>query len=88
MVGGSPALPREEPPVSLLDDHRWHVSSFSGGTTCVEARRHGEGVQVRHSKDPQGAVLTFTPREWDAFVRGVKCGEFDIGGAEFDVATG
>jgi Domain of unknown function (DUF397) len=37
-------------------------------------------VQVRDSKDPSGAVLTFNRREWDAFLLGVRNGEFDLVG--------
>jgi hypothetical protein len=35
-------------------------------------------VALRHSKDPDGSVLIYTPREWDAFLKGVKDGEFDL----------
>jgi hypothetical protein len=36
------------------------------------------GAVVRDSKDPaRETALTFNRREWDAFVRGVKNGEFD-----------
>jgi hypothetical protein len=33
---------------------------------------------MRDAKDPDGAKLVFTPDEWDAFVLGVKDGEFDL----------
>ena len=36
------------------------------------------GVQVRNSRDRQGAVLTYTPDEWKAFLGGVRNGEFDL----------
>jgi Domain of unknown function (DUF397) len=36
----------------------------------------GDAVLVRDSKDPDGAVLTFTVEEWDAFQAGVLAGEF------------
>ncbi|WSA22393.1 DUF397 domain-containing protein [Streptosporangium subroseum] len=32
---------------------------------------------VRDSKDPDGPKPYFTDAEWDAFVEGVKLGEFD-----------
>jgi hypothetical protein len=35
-------------------------------------------VQVRDSKDPDGPVLAFTRREWEAFLAGCKDGEFDL----------
>ncbi|MGV9773494.1 DUF397 domain-containing protein, partial [Streptosporangium sp. NPDC003464] len=34
------------------------------------------GRAVRDSKDQDGPVLFFTGAEWDAFVGGVKLGEF------------
>jgi hypothetical protein len=56
----------------------WHKSSLSGQGECVEVRRHSGGfVQVRDSKAPDSGVLSFTPREWIAFIGGVKAGEFD-----------
>jgi hypothetical protein len=67
-------------PESVQDDRgNFFTSSFSGGGGCVAVRLlPGGGAAVRHSKDPaQPAILTFDPREWDAFVRGVKAGEFD-----------
>lgn len=58
---------------------RWHVSSHSGGNDdCVEVGTTEDGSRkVRNSKRRNGAVVDFTPSEWDAFIRGVKDGEFD-----------
>ena len=51
--------------------------SFSNGN-CVEvADLPAGGVGVRNSRDPHGAVLRFTPDEWQAFVGGARNGEFD-----------
>lgn len=57
----------------------WTKSSLSmGNGNCVEvAGLSGDLIQVRDSKRPRGAVLGFTPAEWDAFVSGVRNGEFD-----------
>lgn len=57
----------------------WRKSSYSGsGDNCVEvAALPGGGQAVRDSKNPDGPVLTFTPDEWNAFIEGVKDGEFD-----------
>lgn len=44
---------------------------------CV-AVRIGETVDVRDTKDPASPTLTFTRGEWDAFIKGVKKGEFDV----------
>jgi hypothetical protein len=58
----------------------WRTSSHSPSKTeCVETAFLSDGsVAVRHSKDPGGSVLVYTPREWDAFVKGAKDGEFDL----------
>jgi Domain of unknown function (DUF397) len=69
----------------------WSKASHSGGSggTCVEvtatrdsrAAPHKAGEDVlylmRDSKDPDGPKLAFTGAEWDAFLSGVKDGEFD-----------
>ncbi|RSM76687.1 DUF397 domain-containing protein [Amycolatopsis sp. WAC 01375] len=42
---------------------------------------HTDGVTytaMRQASDPDGHVLVFTPTEWDAFVKGVRDGEFDL----------
>ena len=55
----------------------WRKSSRSQFNACVEVRFLGESVPLRNSRDPDGPVLVFTAPEWDAFVAGVKRGEFD-----------
>jgi Domain of unknown function (DUF397) len=57
----------------------WLKSSLSAANgDCVEAANLAGGlIGVRDSKDAAGPVLRFTPREWDAFLGGVRKGEFD-----------
>lgn len=58
----------------------WRKSARSGpqGGNCVEvADLPDGGVAVRDSKDPDGPKLSFTLAEWQAFIGGVKDGEFD-----------
>lgn len=58
----------------------WRKSSRSSGNggQCVEAALNLPGiVAVRDSKDPGGPALVFTPAEWQAFLSGVRVGEFD-----------
>ena len=57
----------------------WIKSSLSyANGNCVEvANLPGGAVGVRNSKDSAGPVLRFTPREWHAFLGGVRNGEFD-----------
>jgi hypothetical protein len=59
----------------------WRISSRSndGGEARVEvAELPDGGWAVRDSKDPDGPILFFTPAEREAFVLGVKDGEFDL----------
>jgi hypothetical protein len=60
-------------------DQTWRKSTRSGSNgQCVEARRVGDTVQVRDSKNQSGPVLMFTLGEWAAFTGGAKDGEFDV----------
>lgn len=61
----------------------WRKSTFSGSATqgeCVEFGVDADdgNVRVRDTKDRDGAVLSFTPGEWTAFLEGVRAGEFDL----------
>nr|WP_062340527.1 DUF397 domain-containing protein [Herbidospora sakaeratensis] len=56
----------------------WKKSTLSNAGNCVEVARLDEGqVGVRDSKDRNGTALVFTQNEWQAFIGGVKRGEFD-----------
>ncbi|XVQ88448.1 DUF397 domain-containing protein [Microbispora siamensis] len=58
----------------------WRKSTWSGsdGGNCVEVADLSQGRRgVRDSKNPTGPALIFTAGEWDAFIQGVKHGEFD-----------
>ncbi len=55
----------------------WQKSSRSGGNggQCVEVAGNLPGiVAVRDSKHRDGPVLTFTVREWQSFISGMKAG--------------
>lgn len=57
----------------------WRKSSACSETNnCVEVRVHHDRVQVRDSKEPRGALLSFTVEEWESFLSGVALGEFGI----------
>lgn len=60
---------------------RFRKATASGGNdSCVEvARADDGGAVVRHSKDPDGPRIAFNPSEWQAFLDGVRKGEFDLG---------
>lgn len=59
---------------------QWQKSTLSGPNTdaCVEARYVDGTIEVRDSKAPDAAPLTFNRNEWDAFVGGVGGGEFNL----------
>ena len=60
------------------DTARWRKSSFCGASACVEVSLSAGDVGVRDSKRADSPVLSFTRDEWNAFVLGVKSGEFDV----------
>jgi hypothetical protein len=55
----------------------WLKSTFSNMNGCVEVAFVAGRVALRDSKDRHGPVLVFTPAEWEAFVAGMRAGEFD-----------
>ena len=66
-------------PAGELPGARWRKSTRSSAQgNCVElARLAGAEVAIRNSRHPQGPALIFTDAELDAFLAGVKDGEFD-----------
>ncbi|MCA1834827.1 MAG: DUF397 domain-containing protein [Actinobacteria bacterium] len=58
---------------------RWRTSSFSGNNgTCVEVAALPDGhIAVRNSNQPDRGVVLFTRAEMEAWIHGVKAGEFD-----------
>ena len=58
----------------------WRKSSRSGpySDNCVEVAFVESGIAVRDSKNPAGAVLSFSAHEWRSFVTGTKNGDFDL----------
>lgn len=44
---------------------------------CVEVEFASKRVRVRNSKQPE-AIVEFSLDEWDAFIKGVRAGEFDL----------
>jgi hypothetical protein len=57
----------------------WQKSGRSNPSgNCVEcAPLPGGGVAVRNSRDPEGPALIYTQAEIDAFILGVRDGDFD-----------
>jgi hypothetical protein len=57
----------------------WRTSSFSGNNgTCVEVAALPDGhIAVRNSNQPDQGIVLFTRAEMEAWIHGVKAGEFD-----------
>ncbi|MEU6244817.1 DUF397 domain-containing protein [Streptomyces sp. NPDC047024] len=54
-------------------------SSYSVQNACVEVAALPDGGRaVRDSKDVSGPIHRYTRAGWQAFVQGVKAGEFDL----------
>lgn len=70
-------------PGSELAGVAWRISSRSpnGGGQCVEAGPLSDGtgrVAVRHSRHRDGTAFVYSRPEWDAFLAGVKAGDFGV----------
>lgn len=62
-----------------MTDSSWIKSSlsFSNGN-CLEARALADGhFEIRNSRFPDRQLPPFTRDEWEAFLAGVRAGEFD-----------
>jgi hypothetical protein len=57
-----------------LDGLTWRTSSYSGsnGGNCIEVATAPACVAVRDSKDPDGAILAFSPHDWQRFTGQMK----------------
>jgi Domain of unknown function (DUF397) len=56
----------------------WKKSTRSAANGCVEVLIDQQDIFIRDSKDQLGPALRFTPVEWEAFIGGVRAGEFDL----------
>jgi Domain of unknown function (DUF397) len=53
----------------------WRKSTYSGtGSDCVDVDFTTDGVEIRHSKQPDGPVIYFTHIEWDDWLVEVTSG--------------
>jgi hypothetical protein len=65
-------------PAGQLPGARWRKSARSSAQgNCVELAKLPGEVAIRNSRHPEGPALVFTDAELDAFLAGVKDGEFD-----------
>lgn len=55
----------------------WYIATSCESGACVQVAASGDNILLRDSKRPDGPLLSYTRIEWDAFIQGVKRGEFD-----------
>jgi len=70
-----------ETAATLFDEENWEKSFASepNGGNCVEVNIGSAGlIGVRDTKLPQSPVFVFDAGEWEAFLTGVKAGQFDL----------
>lgn len=72
--------------LALANHPAWRKSTFSNANGCVEVAfvRNGSRIAVRDSKNRYGPVLVFSKPEWEAFLGGVRGGEFDLSATHSD----
>lgn len=69
--------------VTLTDDDDFiaeggvEIEFIDGKDAPVKHKTSERMVVMRDSKKPEGPALYFTEAEWEAFIEGVKDGEFD-----------
>ena len=76
---GAPIMPAGK----LPGDDEWTTSTRSGpnGGNCVRARKlPNDDIAVGHTRaaEDEDPAFVYTRPEWDAFIKGVKDGEFDF----------
>ena len=63
--------------VEVPEESRWRTSRACDGGACVGVARHGDFVVIGNTANPEAPASRFSIQEWDAFVAGVKLGDFD-----------
>jgi hypothetical protein len=58
--------------------HQWRKSKRSSSGNCVEVCTAAQAILLRDSKDPEGAVLSFSHEAFEDFLRGVRGRQFDL----------
>lgn len=65
-----------------MRNHNFQYQEFKKSSysiiDCVEVAIGKDKIAVRDSKQRDQGMLTFTQKEWLAFIKGVKAGEFDL----------
>lgn len=66
-------------PAASLTEATWEAASLAGSLAARAemAALPGGSIAMRNSGDPDGLALIYTHAEIEAFIDGVKAGEFD-----------
>ena len=62
--------------IKAPEELHWRRSRECRDGTCVEVAKIGTQILIRDSKNLDGTPLEFDEAEWNAFVAGVKAGDF------------
>jgi hypothetical protein len=63
--------------IELYQSATWRKSSRCEAGACVEVASLIDGVGMRDAKVAAGPVLVFGRPAWEAFVEGVRAGDFE-----------
>lgn len=55
----------------------WRISRSCESGACVGVARQGEFILIGNTANPDNPTSRFTVQEWNAFILGVKSGDFD-----------
>lgn len=58
--------------------HQWRKSKRSSSGNCVEVSTGPRAILLRDSKNPDGAVLSFSRETFQDFLDGLRGAEFDL----------
>ena len=73
----TPTTPASGPPTEDGELHWYRATDDPDAEACLEiAVDHDGMIRIRESTRPDVVAVT-TPAKWEAFVKGVKAGEFD-----------
>jgi hypothetical protein len=68
-------MPNRIPPT--LGTITWKVARRCNSATCIRVASQNDQILIGDSKNPSGPVLSYTRDEWNAFVEGIRYGDFD-----------
>jgi hypothetical protein len=70
----------EQPPGEYWEDDDFDLTESRVEVAIMPGSKEGSDhvITLRDGANPNSPTLVFTPAEWEAFVAGVRDGEFDL----------